>query len=101
MGNRKQQILDRIRMRQEILDRINRSSLRGLVPHDFQIDSDTGELEGYISFTPTPAFWERWEVAKGTPTMAGVRVMARTRFRRPRKNSEWAAQVSMACLDEK
>ena len=101
MGNRKQQILDRIRMRQEILDRINRSSLRGLVPHDFEIDSDTGEFKGYISFTPTPAFWERWEVAKGTPTMAGVRVMARTRFRRPRKNSEWAAQVAMACLDEK
>ena len=97
----KKQILDRIRMRQEILDRINRSSLRGLVPHDFEIDSDTGEFDGYISFTPTPAFWERWRVAKGTPSMAGVRVMARTMwFDKPRNNSEWAAQVSMACLDE-
>ena len=50
MGNRKQQILDRIRMRQEILDRINRSSLRGLVPHDFEIDSDTGEFRGIHQF---------------------------------------------------
>ena len=67
MGNRKQQILERIRMRQEILDRINRSSLRGLVPHDLKLIPTPASLTDISASHRHPHFGNDGELRKVPP----------------------------------
>lgn len=76
----------------EIRARLEKSSLRGLVPIHFEIIGDE------IEFTPCPKFWKRWQVDENWLRSIGVRTYAIPRYRKP-KPSEWRARVLVKLLD--
>ena len=77
----------------EIRARLERSSLRGLVPPVFEIIGDE------IEFIPYENFWKRWRVDRNFLESLGVRTYAIPRYRKP-KPAEWRARVLVKLLDE-
>ena len=78
--------------RNEIRSALEKSSLKGLVPHTFEIIGDE------IEFIPCKAFWQRWQVDENWLRAIGVRTYSVPRYRKP-KPSEWHARVLMKLLD--
>lgn len=76
----------------EIRARLEKSSLRGLVPPVFEIIGDE------IEFIPYENFWQRWQVDRNWLEGVGVRVYAIPRYRKP-KPHEWRARVMVKLLD--
>ena len=76
----------------EIRARLENSSMRGLVPSNFEI------IGKEIEFIPTDRFWQKWRVNQNWLEAVGVRVYAIPRYRKPRPN-EWRARVLMTILD--
>ena len=78
----------------EIRQRLENSSLRGLVPPEFEIIGEE------IEFAPgvDDAFWQRWKRDRNWLEAVGVRVYAIPNYRKPKPN-EWRARVLVKRLD--
>lgn len=72
--------------------RLENSSLRGLVPPEFEIIGEE------IEFTPTEKFWEKWRMDICNLEAIGVRVYGIPNYRKP-KPDEWRVRVLMMILD--
>ena len=78
--------------RAEIVARLNRSCVAGLVPSDFRVDG-----EDWITFTPRKAFWAKWRVNKNWMSACGCHVYPVVEYR-PRPD-QWRCQLTMSMLD--
>lgn len=77
--------------RTEIRNHLSRSSLRGLVPANFEIHGHE------IEFKPSQAFWQRWRREKSWLSGRGVSVYATARYRKA-KRGEWRVRVNMLLI---
>ena len=82
--------------RRQIRQRIYQSSMRGLVPQDFESDGAV-----WITFIPTDPFWKAWRVNRNWMQAVGCRVYAYNRYdhRRPIPPDGWRCQLTLDRLD--
>lgn len=80
-----------------IRERLEDSSLKGLIPDDFEIVGDGAE----IIFIPQKPFWERWRVWRNWMEAVGCRVYGYPSFRPARRGvlEDWRCQLSLSMLD--
>lgn len=80
--------------RQQIDTKIEKSSLRGLVPMEaYRIIGDE------IEFIPSRRFFSRWRKDRNWLEAIGVRVYSRARYRKPTGLQDWRARVTINMLD--
>ena len=79
--------------RQEILARIENSSMAGLVPPRFEIIGDD-----WIEFTPSEKFWKAWRVRQNWMDAIGCKVYAVRDYPRMRRK-EWLCRLTLSMLD--
>ncbi len=87
-------------MRKEIIARIENSSLKGLIPHDFQIDDAE-----QITFIPRQPFWSKWRGGwQNWMTSVGCSVYPINHLsplsQQTRQKKDWRCTLTLAMLDE-